>query len=89
MPSIPFVELKNKIRSMHAAEGSPVSSREAHRLARGIDFTEFAAAFANAAEAYDRDVSDETGERAVNNVLVEYLSRYGSLTAPRIEVLAA
>lgn len=89
MPSIPFVELKNKIRSMHAAEGAPVSSREAHRLARGIDFTEFAAAFANAAEAYSRDVSDETGENAVDNVLIEYLGKYSALTAPRIQVLAA
>jgi len=83
MPSLPFVALKNKIRSIHADAGSPVSSRESHRLAQGIVLTEFAEQFANAAEAYSRDSSDETGERAVNNVLVEYLSRYGSLRAPQ------
>lgn len=90
MPSLPFVTLKNKIRAMHAEAGDPVSAREAHRLARGIDLTEFAAQFAAASsETYDRDVSDETGEQAVNNVLIQYLSKYGTLTAPRIQVLAA
>jgi len=89
MPKIPFVTLKNKIRTMHADAGSPVSSRESHRLARGIDLTEFAAQFNAAAEAYDRDVSDETGEMAVNNVLIQYLTKYGALVAPCIQVLAA
>ena len=75
---------------MHAEAGAPISSRESHRLAQGIALTEFAAKF-NAAtdEAYDRACSDETGEQAVNNVLVEYLRKYGSLAAPRIQVLAA
>ena len=89
MPKMPFVALKNKIRTMHADAGEPVSSREAHRLARAIDFTEFAAKFNAAAEAYSKDTSDETGESAVNNVLIEYLTKYGALTAPRIQVLAA
>ena len=83
MPSLPFVALKNKIRTMHADAGSPVSARESHRLARGISLTEFAEQFANATdEAYTRDVSDETGEQAVNNVLIEYLTKYGNLRAP-------
>jgi hypothetical protein len=90
MPKMPFVTLKNKIRTMHADAGEPVSSREAHRLARAIDLTEFAAQFNAAAdEAYSKDTSDETGEAAVNNVLIEYLTKYGALTAPRIQVLAA
>ena len=85
MPSLPFVALKNKIRTMHAEAGSPVSSRESHRLAQGIVLTEFAAKFAAAAEAYTRGNTDETGEQAVDNVLIEYLRKYGSLNAPRIE----
>ena len=87
MPS--FVQLKNKIRTLHAEAETPISSRESHRLAQGIVLTEYAAKFNAAAEAYDRDCSDETGESAVNNVLIEYLTKYGALTAPRIQVLAA
>lgn len=89
MPKIPFVTLKNKIRAMHAEAQTPISSRESHRLAQGIVLTEFAAQFASAAEAYCRDNADETGERAVDNVLIQYLSKYGALVAPRIQVLAA
>jgi hypothetical protein len=89
MPKIPFVTMKKKIRAMYADVQTPISSRESHRLAQGIVLTEFAAKFANAAEAYDRDCSDETGEMAVNSVLIEYLRKYGELTAPRIQVLAA
>ena len=74
---------------MHADAQTPISSRESHRLAQGIVLTEYAAKFAAAAEAYTKDTSDETGESAVNNVLVEYLRKYGALTAPRIQVLAA
>lgn len=78
MPS--FVALKNKIRTMHAEASTPISSRESHRLAQGIVLTEFAAKFAAATtEVYDRDCSDETGETAVNNVLIEYLTKYGNL----------
>ena len=89
MPKMPFVELKNKIRTMHAEAQTPISSRESHRLAQGIVLTEYAAQFANAAEAYTRQNADDTGEAAVNNVLIEYLRKYGALTAPRIQVLAA
>jgi len=89
MPSFSFVQLKNKIRTMHAEAAAPISSRESHRLAQGIVLTEYAALFNTAADAYDRDCSDETGEMAVNNVLVQYLTKYGTLTAPRIQVLAA
>jgi hypothetical protein len=89
MPSLSFVALKSKIRTMHADANTPISSRESHRLAQGIVLTEYAARFAAAADAYDKDTSDETGESAVNNVLVEYLRKYGALTAPRIQVLAA
>ena len=89
MPKLPFVALKNKIRTMHAEAETPISARESHRLAQGIVLTEFAARFAEAAEAYSRGNSDETGERAVDNVLIEYLRKYGTLTAPRIQVLAA
>lgn len=89
MPSYSFVALKNKIRTMHAEAAAPISSRESHRLAQGIVLTEYAAMFNDAAEAYTKDTSDETGEQAVNNVLVQYLTKYGALTAPRIQVLAA
>lgn len=82
MPKIPFVTMKNKIRAMYAEAQEPISSRESHRLARGIDLTEFAAQFDAAAEAYSKDTSDETGELAVNNVLIEYLRKYGSLRNP-------
>lgn len=82
MPKIPFVELKNKIRTMHSDAHSPISARESHRLAQGIVLSEFAAQFADAAEAYTRGNADETGEQAVDNVLIEYLRKYGSLTAP-------
>ena len=90
MPKMPFVELKNKIRTMHAEAQTPISSRESHRLAQGIALTEFAAKFAAATdEAYTKQNADDTGEAAVNNVLIEYLHKYGTLTAPRIQVLAA
>jgi len=89
MSKIAFVALKNKIRAMHAEAQTPISARESHRLAQGITLTEFAAQFANAAEAYSRGNTDETGEQAVNNVLIEYLTKYGSLTAPRIQAVAA
>lgn len=89
MSKFAFVQIKNKIRTLHAEAATPISSRESHRLAQGIVLTEYAAKFNDAAEAYDRDCSDETGEMAVNNVLVEYLTKYGALTAPRIQVLAA
>jgi len=79
MPSLPFVALKNKIRTLHSEAATPISSRESHRLAQGIVLTEFAEQFAAAADAYDRDVSDETGEQAVNNVLIQYLAKYGNL----------
>ena len=79
MPSLPFVALKNKIRTLHSEAATPISSRESHRLAQGIVLTEFAAQFVSAAEAYTRDVSDETGEQAVNNVLIQYLTKYGNL----------
>ena len=89
MSSFSFVQLKNKIRTVHAEAATPISSRESHRLAQGMVLTEYAALFNAAGDAYDCDCSDETGERAVNNVLVEYLTKYGALTAPRIQVLAA
>ena len=89
MPSFSFVQLKNKIRTLHAEAATPISSRESHRLAQGIVLTEYAAQFAAAADAYTKDTSDETGETAVNNVLVEYLRKYGALTAPHVQVLAA
>ena len=86
MPKFSFVQLKNTIRTMHAEAQTPISSRESHRLAQGIVLTEYAEQFAAAAEAYDRQNADETGEAAVNNVLIEYLTKYGALNAPtRIE----
>ena len=85
MPSIPFVQLKREFQRVYAEAGQKLSSREAHRLAQGVMLSEFA----SAAEAYFRDVSDETGENAVDNVLIEYLRKYGSIKAPRVEVLAA
>jgi len=84
MPSIPFVQLKKEFQCLYAEAGQKLSSRDAHRLAQGVMLSEFA----NAAEAYFRDVSDETGENAVDNVLIEFLRKYGAVTAPRIEVLA-
>ena len=85
MPSIPFVRLKRELRQAAAADGTNLSAREAHRLANGL----MASEFANAAEAYFRDSSDETGETAVNNTLIAYLRKYGAVKAPHVEVLAA
>lgn len=89
MPNFSFVQIKNRIRTLHAEAQTPISSRESHRLAQGIVLTEYSAQFANAAEAYTRQNADDTGESAVNNVLIEYLTKYGALTAPRLQVLAA
>ncbi|WP_138443550.1 hypothetical protein [Sinomonas susongensis] len=79
MPSIPFVQLKNTIRQMHADFGDPISSREAHRIAQGVMLSQCAEQFANAAEAYFREVKDPTGEEATDNVLIQYLIERGSL----------
>lgn len=84
MPSPSFVELKNTIRTMHADFGSPISSREAHSIARAIWITQLAEQFTRAAEAYFRKTSDITGETATDNVLVQYLMKYGKLTAPQL-----
>lgn len=89
MPSFSFVQLKNQIRTLHAEAHNPISSRESHRLAQGIVLTEYAAQFATAAEAYSKDTSDETGEMAVNNVLVEYLTKYGALNPNHAQEIAA
>lgn len=77
-----FVKLKNTIRSMHADFGKPISSRESHRIAQGVMLSQFAEKFTNAAEAYSRQSSDVTGETATDNVLVQYLRKYGQLKAP-------
>lgn len=89
MPTYPFTQLKREIRSMYAEQGHRASSRELHALAQGIMLTEYAEQFASASEAYFRDVSDMTGEEAVQHVLIEYLSRYGALKAPSIQAVAA
>lgn len=81
--------LKNQIIAAFPGINHNHAKRVAYRAQRQSDFAEFAAQFNNAAEAYDRDSSDETGEMAVNNVLIQYLSRYGALVAPRIHILAA
>lgn len=81
--------LKNQIIAAFPGINHNHAKRVAYRTQRQADFAEFAAQFSNAAEAYSRDVSDETGELAVNNVLIQYLGKYGVLTAPRIQVLAA
>ena len=77
-----FVNLKNTIRTMHADFGRPISSRESHRIAQGVMLHQFAEKFTNAAEAYDREFSDKTGETAADNVLLQYLHQFGQLTAP-------
>lgn len=81
--------LKNQIISAFPGINHNHAKRIAYRTKRQADFAEFAAQFNAAAEAYDRDCSDETGEMAVNNVLIQYLTKYGALVAPRIQVLAA
>ena len=80
MPS--FVQFKNTVRQMHADFGQPISSREAHSIARSAWMSQLAEQFANAAEAYAGLSQDPTGEQATDNVLIEYLTRYGSLRAP-------
>lgn len=81
--------LQNQIISAFPGINRTYAKRIAYRTKRQADFADFAAQFNAAAEAYSKDSSDETGERAVNNVLIEYLRKYGTLTAPRVEVLAA
>lgn len=82
MPFDHFVKLKNTIRKMHADFGSPISSRESHRIAQGVMLHQFAEAFTTAAEKYFRDSSDVTGETATDNVLVQFLIKYGSIKGP-------
>lgn len=85
MPKIPpFVELKNLFREAAAAAGAPISAREAHRQAQGFMLSNAVESIED--EQYFRDVSDETGEEAVKNVLIEYLRRFGSLRAPMVLV---
>lgn len=74
--------LKNQIIAAFPGINHNHAKRVAYRTQRQADFAAFAAQFTAAAEGYDRDVSDETGEQAVNNVLIQYLSKYGSLRAP-------
>jgi len=81
--------LKNQIIAAFPGINHNHAKRVAYRTQRQADFAEFAAKFNNAAESYTRQNADETGEQAVNNVLVEYLIKYGALVAPRIQVLAA
>jgi len=72
----PFVELKSMFRDAAKESGEPISSRESHRAAQG-----FILSLATD-DAYDQPFSDETGEDAVKNVLIEYLRKFGSLRAP-------
>lgn len=81
--------LQNQIMKAFPGMNKRHAQRVAYRTKRQSDFAEFAAKFNAAAEAYAKDTSDDTGEAAVNNVLVEYLTKYGALTAPRLQVLAA
>lgn len=81
MPKIPpFVQLKNLFREVAEASGQPISAREAHRKAQGFLLSN--AVERSEDELYFRDVSDETGELAVKNVLIEYLQKYGTLRGP-------
>lgn len=80
--------LKNQIISAFPGINHNHAKRIAYRTKRQSDFADFAEKFNAAAEAYDRDVSDETGEAAVNNVLVQYLTKYGELAAPTSAVAA-
>ena len=83
MPKIPpFVELKHMFSDAAKAAGHPISAREAHRQAQGFMLSN--AVETREDEAYFRDVSDETGETAVKNVLIEHLRKYGSLRAPAV-----
>lgn len=88
MPAEHFVKLKHTIRTMHADFGRPISSRESHRIAQGVMLSQFAEQFTAAAEAYSRQSSDVTGETATDNVLLEYLRRFGQLAAPRVMAVA-
>lgn len=88
MPTLHFVELKNTIRTMHSDFGSPISSRESHRIAQGVMLNQLAEQFTKAAESYFKETSDVTGETATDNVLVQYLVQYGKLTAPKALVAA-
>jgi hypothetical protein len=77
MPKIPpFVELKHMFRDAAKQCGEPISARESHRAAQG-----FLLSLATD-DAYDQAFTDDTGETAVKNVLVEYLRKFGSLRAP-------
>ena len=77
MPSIPpFVQLKAMFREAAEQCGEHITSRDSHRAAQG-----FMLSLATD-EAYEQAFSDETGELAVKNVLIEYMRKYGSLRAP-------
>ena len=80
MPS--FVQFKNTVRQMHTDFGQPISARKAHSIAQSAWVSHLAEQLAHAAETYFRDVSDDTGEEATDNVLLQYLIRFGSLRAP-------
>ena len=75
--------LQNQILKAFPDMNRNYAKRVAYRTQRQADFANFAAQFNAAAEAYTRDVSDETGEQAVNNVLIQYLTKYGTLTATK------
>jgi hypothetical protein len=77
-----FVELKKMVQKIHADFGRPISSREAHSITRSALMSQFAEQFSKAAERYFRDVSDETGELATDNVLLQFLIKHGSIKGP-------
>lgn len=81
MPS--FVQFKRTVRDMHADFGQPISSREAHSIAQSAWVSHLAEELTRAAEAYSLDYSDDTGETATDNALLDYLIRHGSLNPQR------
>lgn len=79
MPKRSFVETKRELKRLYLAYGEPISDRTAHRLAQGIMLSDFAANAQRSApaEKSNLDYKDETGETAVENViLAAHLQNY-------------
>ena len=68
----PFVQLKKLFKECGLQAGERLSDRQAHRMTQGF-------LLSSAAEQYFLNYSDDTGEDAVKNVLINYLRQYKNL----------
>jgi|GEM_PF-6086475 len=73
----PFVQLKTMFKDCAKSAGEKLSDRKAHRMAQGFMLSNACERAED--EQYFLAHSDETGETAVKNALLEYIHKYGSL----------